>query len=95
MQNVDEIREDGAPAFTIDSVLSGNPWSTALFGFKPYRAEAQSIGDDGKGTKTHRGAGDDRTEEYPEERIENTCGNRDAECVIDEGEEQVLLGCCA
>ena len=59
------------------SLRTTTSWSPPVL-VQPCRAEAQSIGDDRKGTEAHRSAGDDRTEEHAEERVEHACRDWDA-----------------
>ncbi len=53
-------------------------------------AEPQGVGDHRDRGEAHRGGGDHRRQEQAEEGIEHAGGDRHAERVVDEGEEQVL-----
>src|SRR6266403_2074674 len=54
-------------------------------------AESQRVGDDGDGAEAHRGTGEHGTEQQAEGWIEDACGDGDADDVVEEREEKVLL----
>src|SRR6476620_5273202 len=57
---------------------------------EPNPLQTQRVRDYRDGAQAHRSAGDDRTEEPAEERIENSGGDRDPKGVVNEREEKVL-----
>src|SRR6185437_11730792 len=57
----------------------------------PEAPEAQAVGYDAHGAHRHGRAGQNRTEEKPRERKERSRGNRNADHVVDERPEEVLL----
>src|SRR5262245_32789985 len=75
--------EDAWPASSLTSV-PGRPPS------EPRLAQAQRVADDRDGAQAHGRAGDHRTEDDPEDRVEHARRDRDADDVVDEGEEEVL-----
>ncbi len=62
---------------------------------QPHVAQPQRVGDHRDRGKAHRRAGEHRAQEQPEQRIEHAGGDRDAQRVVDEGEEAGSGGCCA
>src|SRR5680860_431122 len=54
------------------------------------RTQSQGVADDADRRQRHRGGGDDRGEQHARERVQDTRGDRDAGCVVDEREHQVL-----
>ena len=52
--------------------------------------QAEGVGDYGDGAEAHGGGGEDGAEQQTEERVKNAGGNRNADGVVDEGEEKIL-----
>ena len=58
--------------------------------FKTHGSKPQSICYYGHGTETHRGGGNDRAQENPEERKEGARSDWHAKQIVYEGEEKIL-----
>ncbi|BCM64732.1 hypothetical protein EASAB2608_00066 [Streptomyces sp. EAS-AB2608] len=54
-------------------------------------AQAGGVDDHGQGGQGHRGGGDDRAETDTPQKVEGARGEGDADGVVDQGEQQVLL----
>ena len=64
--------------------------ATSPLAYNSTRRRRRALRNDRHGAEAHRGAGDHRAQQQADKRIEHAGGDRDAERVVDEGEEQVL-----
>ena len=71
--------------------MSGWERRARLGSSKSDAAEAEGVGDDGDRADAHGGAGEHRVQQPAGERIENAGGEGEAEEVVGEGPEEVLL----
>ena len=52
--------------------------------------EAEGVGDDADGAEGHTGGGDHRVQKEAVDRIEDSCGDRHGQDVVEEGPEKIL-----
>ena len=71
--------------------MSGWERRARLGSSKSDAAEAEGVGDDGDRADAHGGAGEHRVQQPAGERVENAGGEGEAEEVVGEGPEEVLL----